>query len=158
MVEFSKEHLALWCLLNLAFLILWYQPQKNTLQAGDCHLPSLFASILPDSLISNAESLGSFNKVLSYFHEVSASFIWMQLAVGIGFVGDWNIGKEMYAVVVLGHVVKNFSKSFIQSPRGFWFCEEGHAIYCGTGKFEENKVKREEEKKNKKRRRGMIRR
>jgi len=35
--------------------------------------------------------------------------------------------------VLVGHVLKNMFKNAIASPRGFWFCQEGHSLYCGKG-------------------------
>jgi len=78
---------------------------------------------LPDPLL----------KALIDIHRRMSSFFWMQLSTALAFVENYDDGTELYLYVVLGHTVKNFFKTFLQSPRGFWFCTEGSAPYCGTG-------------------------
>ena len=70
---------------------------------------------------------------LVWFHKRSSSFLWMQLSVAIMFALSERVGIEMYAYVLLGHIFKNLCKSFMLSPRGFWFCESGKALHCGEG-------------------------
>ena len=117
---------------GLALLLLWYVPQMHMLQAHDCHLAPEFSGYL-DQVLPAGSTRTEVDDWLKWFHEVSASFIWMQQALVIGFLVNWEMGTEMYRLVVTGHIVKNFAKSFIQSPRGFWFCQTGEALYCGSG-------------------------
>lgn len=120
------------CVAGLVLLLVWYIPNKVELQSQSCHLAPLFADRL-SMFVPPGEQRDSLDRFLEWFHEVSASFLWMQLSLVVAYLVDWSVGVEMYSVVVLGHIIKNFGKSFIGSPRGFWSCQEGHAIYCGTG-------------------------
>jgi len=120
------------CLAGLVLLLAWYIPNMVELQSQSCHLAPLFSQHL-SVLVPEGPLRDEIDEFLAWFHEVSASFLWMQLSLVIAYLVDWNTGVEMYVVVTLGHIIKNFAKSFIGSPRGFWFCQEGHAIHCGTG-------------------------
>eukprot|EP00160_Parvularia_atlantis_P015164 Unigene4189_Nuclearia_a/m.12761 Unigene4189_Nuclearia_a/g.12761 ORF Unigene4189_Nuclearia_a/g.12761 Unigene4189_Nuclearia_a/m.12761 type:complete len:339 (-) Unigene4189_Nuclearia_a:5-1021(-) len=70
---------------------------------------------------------------MKWVHYQTNSFIYMQLSCLVMYLVDARAGAEMYTFVVLAHIAKNLSKSFIASPRGFWFCTAGHAISCGGG-------------------------
>ena len=130
-------------------MLLWYMPQMHELQARDCNLAPEFSWYL-DQVVPAGPLRTQVDVFMKWFHEVSASFIWMQQAVVIGYLWNWEIGAEMYQVVVTGHIVKNFAKSFIKSPRGFWFCQTGLALYCGSGNTRKKKKKEEERRKRKK--------
>jgi len=116
-------------IVQLAALLVWYQPRKVEIQSQDCHMPVLFHNWF--TTITDQPEF--WDPYLEQFHISSASFIWMQVALVVCLLIDHVIGIEMYLLVIVGHVVKNFAKSFIQSPRGFWFCEEGKAAHCGSG-------------------------
>eukprot|EP01100_Stratorugosa_tubuloviscum_P004161 TRINITY_DN2033_c0_g1_i2.p1 TRINITY_DN2033_c0_g1~~TRINITY_DN2033_c0_g1_i2.p1 ORF type:complete len:499 (-),score=127.83 TRINITY_DN2033_c0_g1_i2:163-1659(-) len=98
---------------------------KNELQASNCELFLKFEKLIN----LNEETL----KILINFHKYFSSFIWMQLACIIIWMIDYSFGKQLYLLIVLGHIFKNFSKSAIGSPRAFWFCTEGFSSYCGKG-------------------------
>ena len=57
---------------------------------------------------------------------------WMVIAAIVSFV-SFRSGSDLYTYLIIGHTLKNWSKSAIASPRGFWFCPEGYSDYCGRG-------------------------
>ena len=74
--------------------------------------------------------------VMRTVHAQTNSFNYMQVAAAAAALGQGDraaMGAQLYVYTVLVHLAKNFGKSFIASPRGFWFCTEGHAISCGDG-------------------------
>eukprot|EP01102_Stenamoeba_stenopodia_P013764 TRINITY_DN4502_c0_g4_i1.p1 TRINITY_DN4502_c0_g4~~TRINITY_DN4502_c0_g4_i1.p1 ORF type:complete len:407 (+),score=96.43 TRINITY_DN4502_c0_g4_i1:152-1372(+) len=109
--------------LALQLQLLYSDPAQ--VQGSLCSLSSAMRAAfpLPDPL----------QKALVDIHRRMSSFFWMQLSTAITFVENYDDGTEFYLYVTLGHIVKNFFKTFLQSPRGFWFCTEGSAPYCGTG-------------------------
>jgi hypothetical protein len=130
--SFTRAHFAGVCVGGLTLLLLWYIPNMVELQAADCHLAPDFSDLL-SKYVPPGPFRDDLDNFIRKFHEASASFIWMQLAVVLAYLVNWEMGAELYRVVILGHIIKNFSKSFIGSPRGFWFCKTGAALYCGTG-------------------------
>lgn len=109
--------------LGLQLQLLYNDPAK--VQGSLCGLAQTLRDVfpLPDPLL----------KALVDIHRRMSSFFWMQLSTALAFVDNYDDGTELYLYVVLGHTVKNFFKTFLQSPRGFWFCTEGSSPYCGTG-------------------------
>ena len=126
-VDKTRTALFLFSIVQLLAILFYYFPNKEQLQSEDCALSPYLQSNypIPESILP----------YVVIFHQVTPSFIWMQISVLFGFFYDFHLGCEMYSVIVFGHVIKNFAKSFLFSPRVFWFCEEGHALYCGSGKF-----------------------
>jgi len=75
------------------------------------------------------------NETLRHIHHMTDSFMYMQVCcLFLLATGKYTgTAAALYVYDVIAHMTKNFSKSFIASPRGFWFCTEGHAISCGSG-------------------------
>ena len=75
------------------------------------------------------------NDTLRHIHHKTDSFMYMQICcVFLLGTGKYtSTAAALYVYDVIAHMTKNFSKSFIASPRGFWFCTEGQAVSCGSG-------------------------
>ena len=98
---------------------------KVDIQRVNCWLPEFLMETFP---------LGDdVNAFLSWWHKATNSFIYMQVAFVVASFFSIHFGAQLYLYIIFGHLIKNFSKSFIASPRGFWFCTSGHAVSCGGG-------------------------
>jgi hypothetical protein len=118
---------AAWALLLAELATLAWR--KAAIQASFCGLAAWLRTTFP---------LGdAVHAVMRVVHHQTNSFVYMQAAAVLALAGvgvSAQAGVELYVYVLLVHLAKNFGKSFIASPRGFWFCTEGRAISCGSGR------------------------
>ncbi|KCV69518.1 hypothetical protein H696_03939 [Fonticula alba] len=81
------------------------------------------------------------NSLLVALHRHTSTSVWIQLSFFLGLGYSHELGLSLYCFSVLGHVVKNFAKSFGRSPRSFWLCGSPllagasgiGALHCGSG-------------------------
>eukprot|EP01094_Clydonella_sp_ATCC50884_P028360 TRINITY_DN8484_c0_g1_i1.p1 TRINITY_DN8484_c0_g1~~TRINITY_DN8484_c0_g1_i1.p1 ORF type:complete len:433 (+),score=119.03 TRINITY_DN8484_c0_g1_i1:254-1552(+) len=114
--------------LLLAALVVFYKYEGNDrwVQGASCGMALKMQHALNIPMESDAM------EYIKLFHQTLSSNTWMMLAAALAFA-SYNRGIHLYTYLIIGHCVKNISKSIIASPRGFYFCHTGFAEYCGTG-------------------------